>query len=971
MGEAVDHNVDLPSGPDVGLGLDLHADLPTPVDLDLPAPVDDLPAPVDLDLPAPADLDLPAPVDLDLPAPVDNLLAPVEDLLTPAEILPTPVDNLPTPAEILPTPADNLPAPAEILPTPVDEGQRGDVDLDLDVDLDEGEAARPRGANLVDAHDRVSARPSTAVPGPDRPMTSPAPKEVKGPSRAVIYGGLAAVLVLGGAGAAYALGVFDGQVTDPVPNGTSGGEAPPQVPAGEVAERSEPVMAKFDLDTPAAYQQAGAISEQANDKVGQAEAALLTHLRYGPDGVLAGQAQAFLEPVAGRTEPFVSRVFALADLAGANADAALQKLTGDDPRSRLYKSWALLEQGKVDEARTEAAAASQARPNDKAAALAVLMADMAKDPVAGLDALRGAADQSPDHLLYQRRLVEGLLARGLLAEAHQRGEKLAAPGAAGAGVKSSLLALRAEVATARGDRATALRLYEQAASVAPDARVAQIARLDVLLRGGEVANVRGDLETMTHKDPGLVSAQLLLAELGIATGQGDQALAALGQVAEKLPNDPRVHDLKGQVFAMRMQTEDARAAFAKAREADPNYAEATVHEARLLVKLKKTDDALSLLDAQQAAARERNTTASRRAASTLLRAQAEALSGTGRHIEALEAVVGAVSVNPDDNDARLMHANMLLTLGKSGESETVLLELYERTGGYPGITSPLGRVYLRKKQLDELEGLIGGQLNDADAPDDILLTGALLRLHQEKLGQAKGLVDRVMARSPDSWEGHLVKCQIMLRDGDYATALMEIQQSRPRTPNGEVELWRGQALEYNGQPKEAMTHYERALQIEPSLTEAAALYGRLLAYSGTAKKAIEILEPVVEQSQEFPYAYAALGRAKYDLGKRDSAIKDFKTAYKLDPKLFEAYYWEGRIHGDKNKHGAAAKALAAGVKVAAPTEPYLPDAYRRLGDAYRSAGRNGEAKAAYEKYLEVAPPNASGRTAVQRLLQSL
>jgi tetratricopeptide (TPR) repeat protein len=975
--------VDLPAGVDLELDDDLPApaggppmapdvDLPAPVDLDLPAPAElDLPAPADLDLPAPADLDLPAPVDLDLPAPADL------DLPAPADNLLAPVDDLPAPAEILPTPAENLPTPAEILPTPVDE-EGGDLELDLDIDEDAADDASG-SANLVDAHEGGRRRPAARVAGPtgavpesSAPMTSPAPKAAKpGVSRAVIYGGLAAVLVVGGGAAAYVAGVFDQDEVIQADNTDSENQAPPKVPAGEVAERSEQVLAKLDEDSPAGYQQAMAISEQAGDRVGQAEAALLMHLRYGPDGVLAGQAQGLLEPYADKQEAFVRRVFGLGALAGGNLDAAAEQLKGDDPRSRLYRSWVALERGELDEAKAETKLVLEQRPNDKAAALTALRVDVERDPENGLDALRKAADADPNHASLQHALVEALFERGLLAEASERAEKLQIPGAAGAGYKAALLTLRADIASERGDRAAALRLLEQASAVSPNPEAAKLDRLEVLLRYGDYAGVRKDLEAMLHGNEGLVRGQLLMAELSIATGEGDQALAALAKVTEKNPKSAKAAELRGRVFSMRMKVDEAQAAFAKARELDPEMAEATIGEAMLLAKLDRDDEAIALLDGQRAALNERKGSAARTAGSALLRTKAELQREAGDDAQALETLDAAVALNSADNQAALDRALALRRLGRAEDSEKALLALHERTGGYPGLTGPLGRVYLRTKALDQLEQLIGNQLDDAQASDDILTTGALLRLHQDKLDQAKGLIDRVMARTPDSWEGHMVRCQILIRQGDYDGALLAIEQSRPNEPNAEVELWTGQAKEYAGDPKGAMDHYARALEIQPTLDEAAALYGRLLAYSGAAKQAIGLLEPVVERTQDYPYAYAALGRALYDLGKAKEAIGKFQKAYELDPELFEAYYWEGRIQGDRNQHAAAVKALSAGVKIASPNEPYIADAYRRLGDAQRSLGRDAEARGAYEKYLEVAPPNAPGRTAVKRILGSL
>ena len=97
------------------------------------------------------------------------------------------------------------------------------------------------------------------------------------------------------------------------------------------------MLAAFAADTPARYHEAMTAAEASGDAVGKAEAALLLHLRYGPDPVLAGQAASLLQPYAEDTEPQVRRVLGLAALAGGDTAAAATDLAGDEPRTRLYR----------------------------------------------------------------------------------------------------------------------------------------------------------------------------------------------------------------------------------------------------------------------------------------------------------------------------------------------------------------------------------------------------------------------------------------------------------------------------------------------------------------------------------------------------------------------------------------------------------------------------------------------------------
>jgi tetratricopeptide (TPR) repeat protein len=280
---------------------------------------------------------------------------------------------------------------------------------------------------------------------------------------------------------------------------------------------------------------------------------------------------------------------------------------------------------------------------------------------------------------------------------------------------------------------------------------------------------------------------------------------------------------------------------------------------------------------------------------------------------------------------------------------------------------------LRKGKLAELELLIGSSLESPDASREILLTGAALRLAQERPADAETLAQRVLARDPTDSRAHLLFGRALLGRGEYGLALDEIESAQTRDGDPEVELWLGQALEYNADPKQARIHYKKALELDPQNLEAASLLGRLYAYDGAAAEAIELLEPVVNATDAYPYAHLALGLAHKDMGKRDLAIADFQKAQQLDRTLFEAFYQEGRIQNDQNKHALAVKALQAGLDNAKKnaTEVALVDTYRRLGESYLEIGKLSEAKKALEEYLNLAPANAAGRREVERLLGDL
>ncbi len=1001
--------------------------------IDLPAPAGPSVTP-DLDLPAPAGFDMPAASlddGLDLPAPAasgdDGLSL---DLPTPATRhghesfdLPTPAGtdfgdiDLPAPPGglddlDLPAPAEDLPAPAENLPTPAaDLAPAGFEGLQLDIDRVGGVAPKPEprpgfdGGYASSAENSPEPEPepelepepavAEAIPeaaaaaapkaaatdlaaAPGRQLSgdevinhraSPAPKRLPlfTPKRLAIIGG-SLLLVVGGIGGAYALGLFDGETEPVVERGA--GTQPKLAPGGPAVERGAAVLARFDEDTPQSYQQALAMLESQGERVGQAEAALLLHARYGPDPVLVGKARELLGGYESDTNSYATRVFGLLAFADGQYDAALQKLDAKDPRAKLYRAWVLQAQGKHAEAIAAADEVLAARPDSVGATLVRARARAATED-AGLEILSEAYEAHANHPRFIFAYAQALLEAGQLSRAAEIAAAFESAPIPVPAFQSSTLILRAHIAAAQGNTAAALRYLEQAKELNPRDLTATLARIRILLDQGDNASARSEADIIGRDNPGVLEPALLNAEVAIALGEGDLALERLAALPAGAEEMPRVHRLRGRVHAMRLKVDEARAEFTKARELDPLDTEATSLEAKLLARANQAELGLEVVETHLSALPEANTSATRAAKAQLLLARAGMHSSTGQAQLAKADLEAAIEVDPRANEARLALANAQLALGERTAAEKTFLALAERTGNYPGLTGPLGRIYLRRGELERLEALIGEHLADERASDEVTLTGAMLRLGQGKPDEAMKLVDRVLVRNPNSWEGHLARGRVLFARGEYEAALIEFEQSRPSDPNSDVEFWLGRALEETGQERKALGRFQRAVELEPGNVLAAAYLGRRLAFGGQSREAISMLEPLVGETEEFPFAFAVLGRAYYDIGNRKKALEFLRKARRLDPKSFEASYWEGRIEGDANNHAAASRALASAVEVAPDQGPQTQDAWRRLGRAYQAMGRKPQARQAYERYLQMAPPDASGRAEAQRNLRDL
>ena len=1001
-------DLDLPAPADLDLPSPVHKgrlpetfgppvetpDLPTPSIRDLPgprtsggaagfapAPELDLPAPKGpelTDLPAPA-VDLPAPAQSNLVAPVgSNLVAPVAGQdLRPAgqELRPTAQDLRPTGQDLRPTSQDVQPANLDMQPAygselapnnlplpkygselqPVGQGYDGGVMGGL-APVGVGSTA---GAAAGAGAQRSGVAASAAPTDSERPAVS------KGLLIAV---GAVLVLGLAGAGVMYS-GILDPdepEVGRTPAGGGDGGAA--QVDTENLKAPSDAILAELAKDTPASYKAAFTAAEKEGNAVGQAEALVLLTYRYGPDIEAGKKAGPLVKALSAAKEPFAQRVVGLAALSGGDLAGAEKALTGDDPRTKLYRGWLRLAQGKPDDALTEAKAVLDANADDLGGQSLKLAAEADKDPAGTLDAVTKAAADHRDHPRLGMLAVETALAAGRIKEARELSAKLE-PGESAQGFRARLLAVQAKLAAAAGDYTGAVQRFDQALEYLPDDVEIATARIRALVKANQTGKAVTDVVTLAASRPNDVELQVLEAEVQIQAGEGDRATAAIGKVEKALAEDPRIPYLQAEIHAMRSEVDEAQPLYAASRKLDPKFYDASIGEARMLADARRIGDALGVFDTARKAAADAG---NHKQAARILVAKADALQGDGQQRAAFEALSQAIDEDPTNNPAQVQRGAMLLAEGKRKKARADLWAVYERTGGYPGLAEPLGRVLLAEGNFDELEKLIGDRLRGEDTDNEVLLLGSQLRLAQGEVEEAKDLAQFALNRDPNDWKAHAQMARVLVAEGNYEQALTEIEAARPADPEPELMLTYGEVLEYNQQAARAAPQYVKALKEDPNLHKARYLYGRLLVYDGANEQGLAELQIVADQEDAqdqswYPDVWMSIGRARIGLVEYDKAAAAFAKAHKLAPELGVAYAEEGAALYNLNKHAAAITALDKAVDLAKPEDPWYPDALMNLGRAQTKAGKAGAAKSTFKKFLEVAPQTHTGRAEAKRL----
>ena len=226
------------------------------------------------------------------------------------------------------------------------------------------------------------------------------------------------------------------------------------------------------------------------------------------------------------------------------------------------------------------------------------------------------------------------------------------------------------------------------------------------------------------------------------------------------------------------------------------------------------------------------------------------------------------------------------------------------------------------------------------------------------------------------------------RNEDYRSELTIWSDTVAKRPNNARALGNlGDAWsKIPGRLDDAVAQYEKALRLNPDLTETHNNLGNALKDQGRTKEAIVQYEAALRLNPALPVAHNNLGSALSAEGRTKEAIVQFETALRLKPDLAEAHdnlgnalTAEGRIQeaiaqyeealrlkpDDAQAHADLGSALEklpgrltdaiAQREAALRLRPEDAAAHNNLGSALNAAGRTQEAMAQFNDALRLKP----------------
>jgi predicted Zn-dependent protease len=164
----------------------------------------------------------------------------------------------------------------------------------------------------------------------------------------------------------------------------------------------------------------------------------------------------------------------------------------------------------------------------------------------------------------------------------------------------------------------------------------------------------------------------------------------------------------------------------------------------------------------------------------------------------------------------------------------------------------------------------------------------------------------------------------------------------PENPWGYYML--GMSAWKSGEPKQAVSAFDRALELDPNHRKSLFNSSRVLLEIGRPQDALERIEKALSQEPMSNEGLRLLARARYQLGNVDGAIEAYHRALAVD----ETDVWSmnnlGLIYIDQNRSSEALPPLAHAVELRS-TAPVFQN---NLGTALERSGYPVEAAKAYE-----------------------
>lgn len=468
---------------------------------------------------------------------------------------------------------------------------------------------------------------------------------------------------------------------------------------------------------------------------------------------------------------------------------------------------------------------------------------------------------------------------------------------------------RGEAALAEGRTAEAIVAFKGLLRDAPNDGAGHYALARAYLANGETRQAYWELQETVRLAPDNADARLHLARLLLAGG-AESREEALEQTSAVLAADDanwRAWILQGRVLEVLGRNDQARSAYANARErapdesaplfmmagflarqgardeAEPLYRELAKREgsadAWLTLAGFLEDDRSGDADAESAYRRALELEGSPARPETLRRF-AFFLFARQRIDEAEALLQDAIDAQPGDSTLLLTLADLYDRVGDAARAEALLVRSAEARPDDP--TQLLMLATYRQRRGDREGALEAVEKALVAAPGDstvrvrqaeLLLDLGLAESDEARIARGRAILEALLAADPGDPEALFVRARLDVTVGEDADAIAQLRRVLDRRPDwAQAHLLLATPLARTGDRNGARSALVRALELNPGLVEAQSSLARLHAELGENEQAVAIGLRALQNAPGDTGLYVAVAQSMLRLGEPQRAV---------------------------------------------------------------------------------------------------
>ncbi|HEX5746923.1 MAG TPA: tetratricopeptide repeat protein [Archangium sp.] len=256
----------------------------------------------------------------------------------------------------------------------------------------------------------------------------------------------------------------------------------------------------------------------------------------------------------------------------------------------------------------------------------------------------------------------------------------------------------------------------------------------------------------------------------------------------------------------------------------------------------------------------------------------------GEHQAAFQTLERILRERPDDVDAKVVEAEILLAKGDEVLAGKLMDRLLEEQPGLTAARKLRARYFLQSGYAEYAEqDLAAVQGEEATKPDFVALKARVLT-KLERHADAEALLASAVAKYPQNADLIARLAETRLTLGNKAGTLAAVEQALKAQPDSARALYvRGRVHETQGDLKRAKEDYGSALQHNPRLVPALSRMWRLQEQAGEKEEALVSLERIMDANEASLEEKVALANLYAQTRRRpDRGLKLIAEALKQD-----------------------------------------------------------------------------------------